>query len=176
VPAIDTTQPSLFAQAFTQRLLTRDFATCSRTEELQWLQYEGAPVPWDQVPEPWRSLAIATAASTAVSGAGDEGTPVPSTELWRQYADDRASEHVTGVAVSPDPAGEGAIAQGYVTDDPLTTALDVSAQVRLELRPDGLAGPGQRVTETVQFTLTLGTAAHYRGYGAEGIADYSESL
>lgn len=169
VPAAATSQPLLFAQAFTTRLLSIDFRAQTRTELLSWAQYQSAPMFDDGSGFSAADRAKLLALSLTDPTTTNSGSPVVPTESqWQSLAAQSARWTATNVTANPDPQWEAALASGYQSPDQLTTWVDVSATVTAQVH---LGSAVATHRSAVSFRLLLGTSPRGR-YGAVAVYGY----
>jgi hypothetical protein len=172
VPAADTSDPDLYAQAFATELLSQNYAGSSREALESWAQWEDAPVDQAGVPRSvGAKILVQSLDSPAMSG-GTE-TIIPSPAAWATLASEAAFATVSHVSAQIDPHWESAVMGGYQPADPLMSARLVTATVTLHTT---ISGQAQTTVESVAFTLAVGTAANHAGYGAMATYGYAAEV
>ena len=160
IDAADSASPSLFAMAFTQKLLDIRFASSTRNQLLAWADDNAAPFSLGTVPA---SLATRVLGVSLITG----HSPVPSMTTWAELATSRTSWSVSGLVVSVNPTWTQALSAGWVPRDPLMGIYDVSGVL-------SVSSPGHAtVVTSISFALTLGGAALHPGYGAVALDNWT---
>lgn len=167
IPEADRNDPTAFARAFSTELFTRDYSRCTRTQLLQWAQYEDAPLRSRNYPQAdWSKVLVDSL--TDLSWDSASASPIPPDGQWLALRSERATDSVSDVVVALDPEWERRVADGYQPPDPLATVRDVSLTVteRVHL--------GQRVRTSrydVALAIQLGTSPS-GGYGVAATNNY----
>ena len=167
VPSADRGDPTAYAQAFITELLDTRYATQTRTALLAWTESEAAADTLPGVPAAagQKSL-IGSLAYAGLPGA--QPTPIPAAADWPSPTSG-ASQTVTGLTTSVDPAWTSQIAQGWQPTDPLATVIDITGTLTV-------TAPGHPPARHLfSLSLMLGTALHHPGYGAVAVANWTEA-
>jgi hypothetical protein len=153
-------QPDLYAEAFTEQLLTQNYRS-NRQSLLEWVQSESAqsnePTVVGLTPPALRhKLAVAS-----VQDASEDPAPVPPPAQWAALADLDGYTTVRIQRVFTPPTWTAAVAAGKVSD-PGVTAREVDAQVTLHTVNNGVA---RRSVYSVALTMNLEGPPTRAGYG-----------
>jgi len=169
IPAGATSQPLLFAKAFTRELFSVDYRATARAELLQWAQYESAPYRENGVPVEVGAKMLLVALTDP---AGDDVSvpPILPEGPWLSLSAQAGRASVTKVTASEDPDWQAKIAAGYEPTDPRATWVDISALVTLHTKVSGRAVTS---VSSVSMTVMLGTSPRGDGYGATGALYYT---
>jgi len=153
IDAPDAQSSTLYAIAFTQELLDRDFATSTRDGLLAWANDNNAPNTLTGLPTALSSKVLCVSLTTGSS-------PVPTAQAWTLLAKTRTTWRVSGLVVSVNPVWTQAMNSGWTSVDPLMVIYDVSGLLTVTMLGHS------PVVESIAFALTLGGASLHSGYGA----------
>ena len=166
VPIVDRSDATAYAIAFTTELLDINYATQTRAGLLAWAEHEEAPNTLPGVPTDVAGKALVLSLADPDLPGGSP-SPVPSPAGWAADAAAGVSQQVTDVATEVDPDWTEVVSEGWQPADPLMTIETVTGN--LTVTTNGQAVPPESFT----LTLTLGSAAHVRGYGAVAAGDWA---
>jgi hypothetical protein len=166
VPVVDRSDATAYAIAFTTELLDINYATQTRAGLLAWAEYEEAPNTLPGVPTDVAGKALVLSLSDPDLPGGSP-SPVPSPAGWAADATARVSQQVTDVAAEVDPDWTQIVSEGWQPADPLMTIETVTGNLTVTTNGQATA------PESFTLALTLGSAAHVRGYGAVAAGDWA---
>jgi hypothetical protein len=152
--------PDLYAEAFTEHLLTQNYRS-SRQSLLAWVQSESAQSDEPRVvgltpPALRHKMAVAS-----VQDASEGPSPVPSSAQWAALGDLDGYTTVRVQRVFTPPTWTAAVAAGKISD-PGVTARGVDAEVTLHTVDNGVA---RRSVYSVALTMNLEGPPTRDGYG-----------
>ena len=166
LPGADSADPAGFAIAFATELLDTNYAIQTRDALLAWAEHEEAPNTLPGVPSDVAGKALVLSlADPALPGASP--SPVPSKAQWVADAAAGITQQVRNVAAEVDPDWTELVSEGWQPADPRMTIETLTGD--LTVTTSGQAS----VPEPFSLTLTLGSAAHARGYGAVAAGDWT---
>jgi hypothetical protein len=166
VPVVDRFDPTAYAIAFTTELLDTNYATQTRAGLLAWAEHEEAPNTLPGVPTDVAGKALVLSLADPDLPGGSP-SPVPSPAGWAADAAADVGQQVTDVAAEVDPDWTEIVSEGWQPADPLMTIETVTGNLTVTTNGQAAA------PESFSLTLTLGSAAHERGYGAVAAADWT---
>jgi hypothetical protein len=166
VPVVDRSDPTAYAIAFATELLDTSYATQTRAGLLAWAEYEEAPDTLPGVPTDVAGKALVLSLADP-DLPGGSASPVPSPALWAADVTAGASQQVSDVAAEVDPDWTEIVSEGWQPADPRMTIETVTGNLTVTTNGQAAA------PESFTLTLTLGSAAHVRGYGAVAAGDWA---
>ena len=166
MPAIDRTDPTAYALAFSAELLDRVYTRQSRGQLLAWAQAEEAPNTLPGVPAALADRALVLSLAAPAPPAAAATSPVPTAAQWASLAQQGVTVTATGLQARVNPDWTSLISTGWQPVDPAMTIMAVTATLTV-------AHAGTARTESVAFAVTLGSAAQRPGYGAVAVDDWT---
>lgn len=167
-PAISHTQDEqVYATAFLEDLLDRNYARQSRSDLARWVSAESAGEMFPGVPAQAGDHALyAELMEPGVVGA--PFTLVPTAAGWAADAKAGVVQRAYELFANPDANWSGLVSKGFTSVDPLMGAEDVTGVLQTTVH-------GKSTTQHFSAELMLGSALHHPGFGAWGIAQWTVS-
>ena len=166
VPIVDRSDPTAYAIAFATELLDTSYASQTRAGLLAWAEHEEAPNTLPNVPADVAGKALVLSLADP-NLPGGSPSPVPSPAEWAADATAGVSQQVSDVAAEVDPDWTEIVSEGWQPADPLMTIETVTGNLTVTTKGQAAA------PDSFTLTLTLGSAAHVRGYGAVAAGNWT---
>jgi hypothetical protein len=165
LPVEDT--PEAWVEAFTNELLSVDFARQPRAGLGAWLSAEEAPELLPGVPQEIQDRVCYLSLFDA-NALGNGPSPVPDQPTWNSYAQAGTRWTVSNLLVQPDPTFSQIVGSGWQPIDQRFGAWDVSG---LLITSTGTASVQRHFTMTVY----VGSAHWHPGYGTVLVDNWKET-